>query len=287
MATPNPGLAVRLDEEKRKTMNAMEELGSVLGGTKSTPDNGGDASAARIAELERQLQQERVESGRLRKANEQLAQLQAENAQLRASQRGDGSAIINNLPKDVVEPVPDDIKRMTGAAIEAAVSDAISKERERYEAELAKIREEGAQSSRTSFARQINTAYPSFFADTREGGKLYAQWCEYMERNGDSIGRSLGSFDFEGTKYHIDRFYSEYGISNPSGGQGGAAAPDPRSIGGGVNPGAGEQKKTYTNAEYQELRKKAHEYRDAYEFEKYRTLAKELDDAITEGRVKD
>lgn len=287
MATPNPGLAVRLDEEKRKTMNAMEELGSVLGGTKSTPDNGGDASAARIAELERQLQQERVESGRLRKVSEQLAQLQAENAQLRAAQRGDGSTIINNLPKEVVEPVPDDIKRMTGAAIETAVSDAIAKERERYEAELAKLREEGAQSKRTAFARQINAAYPSFFADTREGGKLYTQWSEFMERNGGSIGASLESFDFDGTKYHIDRFYNEYGISNPSGGQGGAAAPDPRSIGGGVNPGAGEQKKTYTNAEYQELRKKAHEYRDAYEFEKYRTLAKELDDAIMEGRVKD
>jgi len=287
MATPNPRLAVGLDEEKRKTMNAMEELGNVLGGAKSTPDNGGDASAARIAELERQLQQERVESGRLRKANDELAQLRAENAQLKAAQRGDGSAIISSLPKDVVEPVPDDIKRMTGAAIETAVSDAITKERERYEAELAKLREEGAQSRRTSFARQINTAYPSFFADTREGGKLYAQWSEYMERNGDSLGKCLGSFDYDATKYHIDRFYSEYGISNPSGGQGGTAAPEPRSIGGGVNPGAGDQKKTYTYAEYNELRKKAHALRDAYDFEKYRALAKELDDAIAEGRVKE
>ena len=95
------------------------------------------------------------------------------------------------------------------------------------------------------------------------------------------------SFDYDATKYHIDRFYSEYGISNPSGGQGGAAAPEPRTIGGGVNPGAGEQKKTYTYAEYNELRKKAHALRDAYDFEKDRALAKELDDAITEGRVKD
>ena len=63
-------------------------------------------------------------------------------------------------------------------SVYAAVSDAITKERERYEAELAKLREEGAQSRRTSFARQINTAYPSFFADTREGGKLYAQWSD-------------------------------------------------------------------------------------------------------------
>lgn len=272
-------------------MTEMEELEQTFGGATPTKTGAGEAKGGsetdqRIAELERQLAQERVESGRLKKANEEAAALREEIARLKAAQRT-GEDNLAQLPDSVKGGIPDDIQRFTGAAIDNAVKSAMENERRRYEEEMRKMRETSSQNARRAFAQQIKSAYPTFFEETRPGGKLNAVWVEYLRRNEGSVQQALQSQDFETLQYHIERFQSEKNVSLPSGGQGAStAAPEPRSLGGGAFQQGDGTKKTYTPQEYDAALAKAHEYRSNYDFENYRKLKAELDDAIAEGRVK-
>ena len=85
-------------------------------------------------------------------------------------------------------------------------------------------------------------------------------------------------------------FYREIGVPNPSGVQGGSAAPDPRSTVGGesrAETDAHADGKTFTQDEYLAALDKAEsDFRANGDVKAYRAATEALSKALNEGRVK-
>ena len=269
-------------------MNEMEELEKVLTGenvgqaTSGAENGGADASAARIAELEKQLQRERVEQGRLNKANEELAQLRKENEALKA-EKGRAS-VLDRVSQESLEGIPDNIQRFTSEAVDAAVK----AERERHEKEMEGMRAASADQARRLFNERMDGSFPGLLAKIRPGGELAEAWAKYQRPNAASIVGAIRNGDFETLKWHIEHFQAESGVSITSGDGGKATTADPRSMGGGVAQPQGGVGKTYTVAEYTRLMDQAQSKFQRHELSgnDYRGICAELEKAYREGRVK-
>lgn len=277
-----------------ETEKAVEALSGALDDGNKTSGGGGAEDATdyktEYEKLQKQLQSERVEAGRLKKANEENAALRKELEELKSAQETEEA--MEALPENLRD-LPDDYKQ--GAAVLAKhVVDKSNSERdakmrameERFEAEDKRRRVEAM----GSFVNKIEAAYPGFLASIREGGDKKSAWIQYQKHNSATIKTALAEGDFETLSYHIGQFYSSLGIDAPLGNQDGSAAPDPHSFGGGasylqraVSPG-----KTYTANEYRNILDSAQTkfQNQQISYKDYSNICDELTRAYREGRVK-
>lgn len=276
-----------------ETEKAVEALGGSLGGGDNTEGSESGKSAidyrAEYEKMQKQLQSERVESGRLKKANEENAALRKRLEELEA-QKGTDEAVAA-LPENLRD-LPDDYKQ--GAAVLAkhmvdkanAERDAKMREMEaRFDAESKRRRIEAM----GSFVSKIEAAYPGFLASIGENGDKKAAWQKYQKYNAATIKSALAEGDFDTLSHHIGQFYGSIGVEVPSGSQDGSAAPDPRAMGGGVQTqisvGSG---RTYSVDEYKRILDEAQTKfnNQQMSYKDYSAICGELTKAYREGRVK-
>ena len=274
-----------------ETEKAVEALGGVSEAEEVVSgDNAVTDYKAEYEKLQKQIQTERVEAGRLKKANEENEALRKELAELKARQ--ESNAEVENLPEDL-RGLPTDY--MQGAAVIAkrmadkamASHDSKMKEmEERFTAEEKRRRVEAM----GSFVSKIESKFPGFLASIREGGDKKQAWNRYQRFNAPTIKAALAQGDFETISHHISQFYSTIEVEVPSGNQDGSAVPDPRSMGGGVESqrAALQPGKTYTAKEYQQILNDAQErfQRHTLTYKEYTAICEELTKAYREGRVK-
>jgi len=286
-----------LDEENRhmnkETEEAVEALGGSLGGGDNVVAAGGAEDTtdykAEFEKLQKQLQGERVEAGRLKKANEENAALRKRLEELEA-QRGTEEAV-NALPENLKE-LPDDYKQGAAALAKHMVDKAnaardakMNEMEERFKAEEKRRRLEAM----GSFVGRIEATFPGFLASIREGGDKKAAWVRYQRFNAATIKTALAESDFDTLSHHISQFYSSIGVAVPSGSQDGSAAPDPRSMGGGVQTQIpGGPGKTYSAEEYKRILDEAQTKFQSQQisYKDYSAICGELTKAYREGRVK-
>lgn len=270
-----------------ETQKAVEALG---GGDASAKPMGGDAVDYKIEceKLQKQLQGERVESGRLKKANEENAALRKRLEELEA--RLGTEEALESLPENLRE-LPDDYKQ-GAAALAKHMVDKANAERDEKLREMEARFEEDEKRRRVeamgSFVRRIETSFPGFVASIGAGGDKQTAWANYQRHNAATIKTALAEGDFDTLAYHIRQFYSSLGLDAPSGAQDGSAAPDPRSIGGGETHIPGGPGRTYTAEEYKrtldEAQTKFQNHQLSYK--DYSAICSELTNAYREGRVK-
>lgn len=270
-------------------MKAVEALRGGDGGGKP---NGGDGAAidyrAEYEKLQKQLQGERVEAGRLKKANEENAALRKRIEELE-NRRGIDEAV-EALPEDLRE-IPDDLKQ-GAAAMAKHMIDKSNAERDARLREIESRFEEDAQRRRMdamrAFMVRIEANYPGFIRGVSEGGDKQKAWADYQRHNAATISQALDGGDFDTLSYHIKQFYSSIGLASPSG-SGEPATPEPRSIGGGetmpqgMNPG-----RTYSVDEYKRILDDAQTkfQNQRLTYREYSAICGELTKAYREGRVK-
>ena len=265
-----------------ETKDAMKALGINPGGGGTTTQGGEPDYKALYEKAQHDLDVAKVEQGRVKKLNEEL---QAKNARIAELEKG---ATLGALPENLKESVPNEMQEAALLLSKGVVDKAMAGQNERL-AMLERQQKEEAerrQSERTdAFMSQLMQAFPDFMKGIAAGGDFKAAWDEYQVNNAESLAAGFAECNFAKVSYHIKRF-CESSDFDPSGGRGEIAAPDPRSLAGGAPRQDGGGKKTYTMQEYNALQEKARRYREEYRFDDYHKLSRELEDAWSEGRVK-
>lgn len=270
-----------MNEEMEKAMNALSGNGAAGG------DAGGDATdwKAKYEEAQRQLNSAKVEQGRVKKLDEENKALRSRLAGAEALKRAKEE--VANMGEEQRGEVPEDYLVGAGVLAQKMAAEAIAAQKAEFDQRMAERDQREAAATRQNFAQRIEREFPGFLRDAvTEGGDKYAAWVKYQRFNAATITAAVNACDFDTLSWHIRNFYNtEVGIPPPSGGTG-AAAPDPSPTGGGQRVHA-ETGKIYTAQEYAELEKKAMQLRRMGDFEGYRKLDAELNNILTEGRVKD
>ncbi len=277
-----------MNEETKK---AVEALSGGSAGTKST--EGTDPKVdykAECEKLQKQLQGERVETGRLKKANEENAALRKRLEELEA--RMGAEEAYDALPDRLKEELPDDYKQ-GAAALAKHMVDKANAERDaklkEMEERLAQDEERRRVEAMGNFIERIKATYPGFTKSVSEGGDKQEAWIKYQQNNAESINAALADGNFKKLSYHIERFYSSLGLDVPSGNRDETAAPEPRAIGGGdvahLKSGTG---KTYTVEEWKRTMDEAQTKHQSGQLSSkdYSAICAELTKAYQEGRVK-
>lgn len=262
-----------------ETKNAMDAL---AGGVSNGGDAGGDNVdwKAKYEEMAHKYQTSQVEQGRVKKLTEENNALKKQLDERNSSRIA--QEVLDDLPPEVKEDVPEDILRAQTLVAQRAAERAISAQN----AELQAIRDQMASRSRDQFAKRIEQEFPGFLSTAvPEGGDKHDAWVQYQRYNAASISAAVEACDFDSLSWHIRKFYTdELGIAPPSGGTAPAAA-DPSAIGGGtpvvVGPG-----KIYTQQEISHLYDEVEKARDRGDFAEVRRIGAEIDKAVREGRVK-
>lgn len=258
-----------------------------LGGTQ-TPQPSGDAQ--RIAELERELQQERVEKGRLRqtndelrKAQEELARLKAENATLRQRKPGD---FLSDEEKEM-------LSEEQLAAIDKVTRGRIAEASEAQKAENARLRDEIARRdadmsgrAKAQFNAEVERLAPGLAAAVNEQAAEWKKWAG-DRRRAASVAQAFASNDAETVAEFLQEFAESKGIR--ANGDGLAARPNSSfSQRGGSRPAATSgDTATYTVEQYGEAMRRAGEDLSAGRItaDEYRAIRKKFDTALNEGRI--
>ena len=268
-----------------ETKDAMKALGINPGGEGAAAGGEEPDYKALYEKAQHDLDVAKVEQGRVRKLNEEL---QAKNARIAELEKG---AALGELPDNLKDGVPDEMKeaafllsqramQKTQAEMDAQKERLAMLERQQREDEERRQLERA-----DAFTSQLMQSFPDFMKNISAGGAFKAAWDEYQVNNAESISAAFKACDFKKMAYHVKRF-CESNDFDPSGGRGETAAPDPRSLSGGAPRQDEGGKKTYTMQEYENLTQKARQLRAEYRFDEYRKLSRELDDAWSEGRVK-
>lgn len=269
-----------------------ENILGALGGNAAGADNGGAPDyKALYEEAQKQLQTEKVEAGRLKQEVEKNAALRKELDELKKAKQAED--VISALPDDLKAEVPDDFKRGSALIAQKAAEMAVAGQNERL-ARLEQEREEEkkrkAQAAQAEMLKRIDETFPGFGKSVLAGGDKHDAWNKYLVRNAPSVVKALNDADFDTMKYHVEMFFKGLELPLPSGSQDGSAAPDPRSMGGGVEsqtvvlqPG-----KTYTANEYKRILDDAQGkfQRHLLSYKEYVGICEELSKAYKEGRVK-
>lgn len=258
-----------------------ENMMNALSGQNDSADAGEDWKSKYLA-LERQLQSERVEGGRLRKANEELEAARKRIAELENTDRT--QKILADMPNDVVgEDIPDDFKNAS-AAIAARVVDRSMGGIEERMARIERQSQEGAQSA---FLARVNAKFPGFLDGISSGGDKQAAWNKYLRHNKASVESSIRAGDYDTLAYHIKNFYtSELSVPIPSGDYGDPASADPSASVGGPKVVEMHPGKTYTQAEILALYDQIEIARDRGDYAEKARIENEVEKAQREGRVK-
>lgn len=261
---------------------------AAIGGKPSGAAKPGPGSVDYKAEcerLERELQSTRVEGGRVKKLDADLKAAQERIAEL--EQKDLRAAAIGELP-DSLKDVPDDIKE-TAILIARGMVEKANAQRDERVRKLEERVEQDESSRRQrlmgSFMQRVNESFPGFVESIK--GDKKAAWEKYQVHNYDTIHNAIERCDYDTLAYHIQQFYASNDLEIPSGGQGGAVAPDPRAAGGGKTQ-VQTSSKTYTVEEWCRIKEDAQvKHQDGkITFKEYSDICEELSNAYKEGRVK-
>ena len=276
----------------KETENAVAALGGTVEGA---GNNGGAGDGAvdyksEFEKLQKQLQGERVEAGRLKKANEENAALRKELEELKSQRRTDDA--VAALPENIRQDMPDDFKQGAAMLAQHTVDKAMSARDQKLadvEARLNAEEQRRRLEAMQSFVSRIEQNYPGFLASIKKGGDKQKAWADYQRHNAATIKTALAESDYDTLSYHIKQFYGSIGVAAPSGNQDGAAAPDPRAMGGGVKSQfAAQPGRTYSIAEYKQTMEDAQAkfQQHLLTYREYSEICGELTKAYREGRVK-
>ena len=259
-----------------------------LGENQTTQQPSGEAQ--RIAELERQLQQERVEKGRLRQTNDELRRVQEENARLKAEndsfrQRKFG----DNLTPEERAEIDEGQFAAIGKAVEGRINDLTASqkaENDRLREEIARRDASMAQSAKAQFNVEVERLAPGLADAIRERVDEWKKWSS-DRRRAASVVQAFASNDAETVAEFLQEFAESKGIR--ANGDGLAARPNssfsPR---GGSRPApTSGDTATYTVEEYGKAMRQAGEDLNAGRItaDEYRAIKKKFDTALDEGRV--
>ena len=246
--------------------------------------------AQRIAELERQLQQERVEKGRLRQTNdelrrvqEELARLKAENVSLRKRRPSD---YLSDKEKGILdEGQLAAIDKVVQGRVEEATA-GVKAENDRLRDDQSRRDAEAAQRAKAQFNAEVERLAPGLSAAVNEHVAEWQKWAA-SKRRAASVAQAFASNDAETVAEFLQEFAESKGIR--ANGDGLAARPNssfsPR---GGSHPvQIGGDRTVYTVDQYAEALRKASDDYDAgrITLEERRKIERTFDKAIAEGRV--
>lgn len=276
-----------MSEKTIETLNAMA-------GVKPTETAGETVDwKARCEEAERKLQSAMVEQGRVKKLNEEKAELQRRLDEAN-SHSFDADAAIAELPEDVRDGIPDESAKGAAFIAHNAARKAVAKANAAHEAEMAELRNRLAERDKRDleqrmqdFAKRVDTEFPKFLSAIGEGGELKAAWDKYMRYNNASIQKAIADCDFDSFVYHIRQFHTqELGIAAPSGASAASTVADPSTSSGGnrvveIKPG-----KVYSQQEILDLYDQVEAARDRGDYAEKQRLENEIDKAQREGRVR-
>ena len=262
-------------------MNDNEKVIAALGIT-------GDGQEVKKDDLQAQLEKSQhtadVWSGRAKKLAEEKAALEEELRRVKSGQAVKDAT--DKLTEAELGDTPRDFVKTSGIVAASLVEQAEGRQTE----ELKKLREEIAERDKNVFLAAIQSANQKFFSDIAPGGDKAEMWAKFQASNRETLAAIMQTHDVARFTRQVDAFYREIGVPNPSGVQGGPAAPDPRStVGGesradGVDPANG---KTFTQQEYLAALDKAEsDFRANGDVKAYRAATDALSKALNEGRVK-
>lgn len=281
----NENLEQQTTEEQQQ---ATASAASMLMAPAETPADGG---AARIAELERELQQERVEKGRLRqtndelrKAQEEIARLKAENAKLSTRRPGDylsdeERGVIDEGQLAVIDKL---VQGRMGDASAAARA-----ENERLRDEMARRDAEAVSMRKAQFDAEVERLAPGLVDAVMAGHR--DEWFKWgsERRRAASVKAAFDTLDAETAAEFIRDFAEAKGIRAQGDGVA-ARPPSSYSLRGGSRPAStGGDTATYTVEQYgQALRQAADDFSAGrITAEDYRAIKRKFDTALNEGRV--
>ena len=253
--------------------------------------DGGGHSDRRIAELERELQQERVEKGRLRqtndelrKAQEEIARLKAENAKLSARKPTD---YLSDKEREIIDAEQLAVidKLVQGRMGDASA--AVKAENERYREEMAKRDAAAVEMRKAQFDAEVERIAPGLSAAISDGHM--DEWNKWRaeRRRASSVNDAFRTFDAATAADFIMEFAEAHNIR--AGGDGVAARPQTSyPLRGGSRPAARQgDTATYTVEQYSEALRRAGDDYNAGRItaDEYRAIKKKFDTALNEGRI--
>ena len=259
-----------------------------LAGDGAAPQQSGDAE--RIAALERELQQERVEKGRLRqtsdelrKAQEEIARLKAENASL--SQRRP-SDFLSDEERAAIDP---DQLAVIDKLVKGRMGDAsaaVKAEADQLREELHRRDASAAQMAKAQFNAEVERLAPGLAAAINDRRADWEKWSS-APRRAASVAMAFKSLDAATVAEFLQEFAQSNGVQANVDGL--AARPgtsySPR---GGNHPvSVGGDQTTYTVEQFSEAMRQASDDYNAGRItaDDYRAIKKKFDTALNEGRV--
>ena len=261
-------------------MNGKEKVIAALGMGEGQEAQKDDLQAM----LEKSQHTSEVWAGRARKLAEEKAALEE---QLRRAKTDRAvTDATDRLTDDQLGDTPRDFVKTSGMVAASLVEQAEGRQTE----ELKKLREEIAERDKNVFLAAIESANRKFFSDVAPGGDKAEMWAKFTASNRETLAAIMQTHDAARFNQQVEAFYREIGVPNPSGVQGGSAAPDPRSTVGGesrAETDAHADGKTFTQDEYLAALDKAEsDFRANGDVKAYRAATEALSKALNEGRVK-
>lgn len=269
---------------------AADALSPVAAGNQQTQTQpSGDAQ--RIAELERELQQERVEKGRLRQTNDELRSAKEEIARLKA----ENARLAQRKPSDFLTPEErEQLDEKQLAAIDKVVQGRVGDMSAAQKAENDRLREEIARrdaniaaSAKAQFNAEVERLAPGLAAVVNEHGAEWQKWAA-SPRRAASVAAAFQQNDAATVAEFLQEFVQSKGIQ--ANGDGIAARPRTSfSPTGGSHPVQTDERDTatYTVDQYGEALRRAGEDLTAGRItsEQYRAIKQKFTTALNEGRI--
>ena len=267
---------------------AADALSPVAAGTQTQTQPSGDAQ--RIADLERELQKERVEAGRLRQKNDELRAAQEEIARLKA----ENASLAQRRPGDFLtdeERAELDDKQL--AAIDKVVKGRVGEVSATQKAENDRLREElarrdaaMAQTAAAQFNAEVERLAPGLASAVNGHKDEWQKWAA-SPRRAASVAAAFRNHDASTVAEFLQEFAQSKGIRADADGI--AARPSSSfSPAGGSHPvSTGGDTATYTLEQYNAAMRQASADYSAGRItaDEYRGIKKKFDTALMEGRI--
>ena len=257
-----------------------QEIDNQLGALSGTAQDSTDYKA-KYEELTRRLQTEKVEEGRLRKANEENAALRRELEELK--RRKSEEELVKGISEEDRGEVPDEFVNVAAKIADRAAGMRVQQMQDRID----QLEREKRDSMASGFLRRIDENFPGFRSSVGPGGDREKAWNTYLSYNRGSVDEAIRSCNYDALSYHIGRFYSnDLNVPVPSGAREGSAIPDPRTTSGGEHGYGANAGRVYTQQEIVALYEKCEELRSQGKIAECHALSDEIESALQGGRVK-
>ena len=280
------------EQEKKESTNKEQLVAEAtsLADFANPTASSNDGDASRVAELERELQQERVEKGRLKAANDELRKLKEEVNKLKA----ENSSLKQRKASDyLTEAERGEIDDGQIAVIDKIIrgrvgdlSEEHKAENERLRAELAKRDATMAANTASQFNAEVERLAPGLSAAVGEHKADWQKWVS-SPRRAASVAAAFKNYDAATVVSFLQEFAQTNGIQANGGGV--AARPNssfsPR--GGNHSVSVSGDKTVYTVEQYSKELRKATDDHDAGRIttDEYKAIKRKFDTALAEGRI--